>query len=115
MYALSTMAMNHRRFFKEYYGDDETPFHLESETTYNRIFPDNAKPHTMARQILLDLDMDGTHYVRRPQWPHPHHLARSPPVDQTHHLHPRRRPITHRTPGIPHPNHVGIIAPPQRL
>lgn len=64
MYALSTMAMNHRHFFEEYYGDNKTPFHLESETTYSGIFPDNAKPNTIAQQILLDLNMDGTHYVR---------------------------------------------------
>ncbi|NKB66239.1 MAG: hypothetical protein GKR89_04190 [Candidatus Latescibacteria bacterium] len=64
MYALSTMAMNHRHFFEEYYGDKEAPLHIERTLVYDGIFPEGASPRQMARQLLLDLELDGTHYVR---------------------------------------------------
>ena len=64
MYALSTMAMNRRHFFQEHYGEKSAPFHTARETVYDGIFPEKASPHVMARQILQDLELDGTHYVR---------------------------------------------------
>jgi hypothetical protein len=65
MYALSTMAMNHRDFFRRVYGTSEPVFHKESELAYRGSFAPGAKPRDMARQILKALDMDGFHFARR--------------------------------------------------
>ena len=64
MYALSTMAMNHHHFVRGLYGSDKPPFKKEREVAYERNFPTDATPQTMARQILRDLDLDGRHRVR---------------------------------------------------
>lgn len=64
IYALSTMAMNHREFFKRLYGEGPPLFEKEKELTYNGTFPAGATPQMMAEQILSDLRMDGAHGVR---------------------------------------------------
>ena len=64
MYALSTMAMNHRDFFKAYYGGTPAGFETEREETYTGVFPENAKPWMVAEQILHDLNLEGTYGVR---------------------------------------------------
>ena len=64
MYALSTMALNHHHFVRGLYGGERPPFKKERELDYDRTFPADATPQTMARQILSDLDLDGRHQVR---------------------------------------------------
>ena len=64
MYALSTMAMNHRPFFQEYYGGTRPSYELERELACEGQFPAKAGPHMVAQQILGDLDMDGSYRVR---------------------------------------------------
>lgn len=64
MYALSTMMMNHRAFFKRVYGSAEPAFEKESERVYDGTFSPEAKPKDVGRQILKDLDIDGVHSVR---------------------------------------------------
>ncbi len=44
MYALSTMAMNHRGFFKKLYGTSPAPYEAEKEQIYARRFPSASKP-----------------------------------------------------------------------
>ena len=66
MYALSTMAMNHRDFFRKRYGGTPVVFEKEREQLYSGTFPADAKPRAMAEQILSDLGMDGTHNVNAP-------------------------------------------------
>lgn len=61
MYALSTMAMNHREFFTQFYGEQPIAWEKERELTYTGTFPADAKPKDLARQILMSLGMDGTH------------------------------------------------------
>jgi hypothetical protein len=65
MYALSTMAMNHREALLDWYGPVNPPYEKESETTYQATFPPNADPGQMARQILGALGLDGAHTVNR--------------------------------------------------
>lgn len=64
MYALSTLAMNHRRFFGENAGAS-VPYEKEREFVYDGVFPTNAEPRTISRQILRSLDLDGAHGVTR--------------------------------------------------
>ena len=65
MYALSTIAMNHRGYFIEKYGRGPAPFEKEREMTYNGSFPENAEPKTIAKQILSSLELDGAHGANR--------------------------------------------------
>ena len=63
MYALSTMAMNHRNFLRGIYGGNAAVYEKEAEQTYRRTFAPGTESQTMAQQILRDLHMDGTHNV----------------------------------------------------
>jgi len=66
MYALSTMAMNHRDFFAQLRGGGSgASYAVESVAAYPGTFPPGAKPREMARRILRHLDLDGTHYVQQ--------------------------------------------------
>jgi hypothetical protein len=63
MYALSTMAMNHREWFRPAGG---TPAWVkESEQRYDGVFAEGAEPRAMARQLLLSLGLDGAHGASR--------------------------------------------------
>ena len=64
MYALSTMAMNHRGLFRKYYGAGPAPFEVERVQAYTRIFLPDATPAAVAEQILKDLGLEGTYTVR---------------------------------------------------
>lgn len=64
MYTVSTATMNHREFFKEKYGSEPPKFELERELTYSGVFPKDATPQIMARQLLYDFNLDGTHNVK---------------------------------------------------
>ncbi len=61
MYALSTLAMNHRTWFAGPPG----AFEREREATYDGVFPDGASPRQMSQQILASLDLDGAHNAAR--------------------------------------------------
>jgi hypothetical protein len=58
-YALSTLAMNHRM-------PRPTTFIKESEQQYVNVFEPGTPPREIARQILLDLDLDGAFSVQGP-------------------------------------------------
>jgi len=64
MYALSTMAMNHRESFKKIYGEGPSPFVKEQELPYGASFPKDAPPSLIAQQVLSDLNMQGAHRAR---------------------------------------------------
>jgi hypothetical protein len=64
MYALSTMAMNHREFFRKVYGGKPAQFEKEREQTYTGLLAANATPSQAAVQILRDLNQDGTFSVQ---------------------------------------------------
>ena len=61
MYALSTLAMNHRAWF----AGPPAAFEKERELVYDGVFPDQATPRVMAQQILASMDLDGAHTVTR--------------------------------------------------
>ena len=65
MYGLSTLAMNHRRFFEEIYGPGPPPFVKERELTYDGVFPPGADAKVVASQLLVSLNMDGAHGATR--------------------------------------------------
>lgn len=65
MYALSTMAMNHRAFFAERYGDGPPQYEREREFVYDGSFPETADVRTISRQILQAAGLDGAHGVTR--------------------------------------------------
>src|SRR5262245_12658697 len=65
MYALSTLAMNHRAFFVARYGSGPPPFALERTMIYDGVFPEGAALRTISTQILSALDLDGAHGVTR--------------------------------------------------
>lgn len=63
IYALSTMAMNHREYFRRLYGGNPIAWQIEREQTYGGAFAAEAKPREMAEQILHDLGMSGAYNV----------------------------------------------------
>ena len=65
IYALSTIVMNHRDFFRRFYATPAPTFEKERELTYDGSFPPGATPAQMARQILASIDMDGAFGANR--------------------------------------------------
>jgi len=62
MYALSTMAMNHRSSF----AANPIVWEKESEQIYGGTFPPGAASRVVAEQILIDLGMEGAFNVAGP-------------------------------------------------
>jgi len=67
MYALSTMAMNHRGFFREMYGGTAIAFEKEREQPYVLALAADAEPRRIAEQVLKDLDLEGAFAARKVQ------------------------------------------------
>jgi hypothetical protein len=65
MYALSTLAMNHRAFFTARYGPGAPPYETERTIRYDGAFTENAALRDVSRTILASLDLDGAHGVTR--------------------------------------------------
>ena len=65
MYAISTLAMNHRAVFVERYGSGPVPFQKERELVYDGSFSPDVDLKMVSRQILTSLDLDGAHGVTR--------------------------------------------------
>jgi len=65
MYALSTLAMNHREHLAERSGRGPAPWLEERASTYDGSFAPDATPRAIARQLLVSLDLDGAHSVNR--------------------------------------------------
>ena len=64
MYALSTMAMNHRDWISGFY--DETPtFVTEAELTRRVSFPEDASPREQGQLVLQALDLEGGFSAQR--------------------------------------------------
>ena len=64
MYALSSLAFNHFATVRSWYGGNVNQFERVEEIEYSDAFDEGVTPQEAARQILLDLDMDGPHFVR---------------------------------------------------
>ena len=65
MYALSTTVMNHRAIFVTTYGAGPPAYEKEREFAYDGVFPPDADPKTISRQILSSVGLDGAHGVTR--------------------------------------------------
>lgn len=61
MYALSTMAMNHRHHL----GETPPRFEPERETVYDGPSIEGLSPREAGVQLLTHLGLDGPHYARR--------------------------------------------------
>lgn len=64
IYAVSTMAMNHRELFKKLYGGNPPQFVKENEQIYPGSFSADATPKQAAAQILRTLNREGTFSVQ---------------------------------------------------
>jgi len=65
MYALSTLAMNHRAWFVAKYGPGAPPYQVERTLLYDAAVAADAAPSEVSRPILAALDLDGAHTVTR--------------------------------------------------
>jgi hypothetical protein len=65
MYAVSTLAMNHRAVFAQRYGEGPVPFDREREVGYDGTFPEHAELRTISQQLLAGVGLDGAHSVSR--------------------------------------------------
>ena len=61
MYALSTLVMTHREYVLSFYPAQSPAWVTERELDYSRSFPAKTPREQIARQILQDLGLDGTH------------------------------------------------------
>jgi len=65
MYALSTMAMNHRQFFLAKYGGEMVRWEKEQEQNYADAFPDDADLKAVGLRVLTRLGLEGGAYNAR--------------------------------------------------
>ena len=63
MYALSTLVMSHQEYVNSFYPSKNPVLVKERELDYSRSFPTNLTRDAIAKQILDDLGLDGTHSV----------------------------------------------------
>jgi len=67
MYAVSTMAMNHREWFVGMYGKGPAPFEKVRETTYAGGFAAGASSAEMTEALLRHLGLEGAHTTPPPR------------------------------------------------
>jgi hypothetical protein len=65
IYALSTIAMNHRDFFRDMYGGDPVVWEKEQEQVYPGTFSEDAEPKSIGLALLTHLSLDGGDYSAR--------------------------------------------------
>ncbi len=64
MYALSSLVFNHFATIRGWYGENLNEYEQVDEIEYRDAFSEDVTPADAAKQILLDLNMDGVHSVR---------------------------------------------------
>ncbi len=64
MYALSTMAMNHRQDLAEWFNEDPVRYEEEREVDYIAVFDEGVPTDAVAREVLSYLDMEGRFSAR---------------------------------------------------
>jgi hypothetical protein len=65
MYAVSTIAMNHRQFFLEKYGGEMVRWEKEQEQSYPGSFPSDVEARAAGGQILAHLKLEGGAFSAR--------------------------------------------------
>ena len=63
MYALSSLALNHFATVRSWYCGNVNQFERVEEIKYSDAFDDGVTLPGAARQILLNLGMDGLHFL----------------------------------------------------
>ncbi len=63
MYALSTVAGNHRSFLRTIYGDPLVEYTKEKEIPYRASFAPDIPPRIKAEHVLVDLDLPGRYFA----------------------------------------------------
>jgi hypothetical protein len=63
MYSLSALVYNHLGTIREWYGGNLNKFEKVEEIEYQDPFAADSSPEEKAKQILLDLDLNGAHYL----------------------------------------------------
>lgn len=66
VYALSTVAMNHRDHLRLLYGEGPPRYERLYERGYAAAFSADATPQQKGVQVLRDLGLDGAHNVPKP-------------------------------------------------
>ena len=61
MYAISTIFMNHRHFFQEWYNHEPAAWTLDREIPYTATFSPDTERWIVVEQILSDLGIEGSH------------------------------------------------------
>ncbi len=64
MYAISAFIFNHFETIRDWYGGDLNRFERIEEVEYKDAFEESILPADAAKQILVDLDLDGAHFIR---------------------------------------------------
>ena len=64
MYAISSLVFNHFGTIRQWYGGNLNQFEKIDEIEYRDAFRTETTAAEAAKQILLDLNMDGPHFVR---------------------------------------------------
>jgi len=64
MYAISSLTFNHMGTIRDWYGGNLNQFEQVNAMDYRAPFPPETSPAEAAKQILLDLNIDGAHFVR---------------------------------------------------
>jgi hypothetical protein len=82
MYALSTLAMNHRNLFRDRESGNTVRYEREKELLYDGVFPSDASPSLIARQILSSLDLNGSHSVNNASLGQDIIIHRQAPISQ---------------------------------
>ncbi len=80
MYALSTMAMNHRELLRGWYAGAPADYKKEAELVYAGVLPDGAPASQVAEQILGDLGLEGRYSAGRRGASGPYVIMRQHPV-----------------------------------
>jgi hypothetical protein len=65
MYALSTMAMNHRELLRKRYAGPVVAFEKERDIPYPTSFAPDVKPSDVGQRVLRDLKLEGAFNARR--------------------------------------------------
>ncbi len=65
LYALSTMAMNHRAWFRSGPPDAPPPWQVERTETFAGVLPEGGDARAEAAVLLAGLGLEGAHSVQR--------------------------------------------------
>jgi len=110
MYALSTIAMNHRQAIEEWYTGEQVRYEMEREADFIAVFEDGVPTDEVAREVLDYLDMEGR-FSARGRLDNQITINRHDPLFQTDYVCTSGRKIANRKENSHCPQLVGRNAP----